>query len=91
MCRFLTFLLLLINSSYGSDILVIISTPSFSHQAPLRPIWKELALRGHNVTLITTDIMKNSSLTIKEIDISYGYQIYQNHQTFGKSCFDYVR
>lgn len=87
MYKILTFLsLFLIKSSYGSDILVIISTPSFSHQAPLRPIWKELALRGHNVTLITTDPMNNSSLAIKEIDISYGYQIIQKHQVFGKFC-----
>lgn len=51
-------------------ILAVAPLPSYSHQVAFRPIWKELSLRGHNVTLITTDPINNSSLSnLTEIDI----------------------
>lgn len=58
---------------YFSDcarILAVAPLPSYSHQVAFRPIWKELSLRGHNVTLITTDPINDPSLTnLTEIDL----------------------
>ncbi|KAI5633114.1 UDP-glucoronosyl and UDP-glucosyl transferase domain-containing protein [Phthorimaea operculella] len=42
-------------NSNGARILVYIPTPSISHQEPFRPLTQELAKRGHEVTVITTD------------------------------------
>ncbi|VEN46988.1 unnamed protein product [Callosobruchus maculatus] len=51
-------------------ILGITTLPFFSHQIVYQPIWKELSLRGHQVTLVTTHPMKDNGLTnITEIDI----------------------
>lgn len=51
-------------------ILAIAPLPSYSHQVAFRPIWKELASRGHNVTLITTDAIKDPALiNLTEIDV----------------------
>ncbi|VEN52511.1 unnamed protein product [Callosobruchus maculatus] len=62
--------------SNGARILGIIPTPSFSHQIAFWPIWKQLSLRGHKVTTVTTDPMFNSKLTnLTEINIKEGYNI----------------
>lgn len=34
-------------------ILVLITTPMYSHQVTIRPVYLELAKRGHNVTVVT--------------------------------------
>ncbi|KAF5275158.1 hypothetical protein FQA39_LY18665 [Lamprigera yunnana] len=60
-----------------ANILAIMPTPSYSHQVPFQPIWKELSLRGHQVTTITTDPVKDPSLVnLKEIDLSSAYPIW---------------
>nr|AVT42220.1 UDP-glucuronosyltransferase 321H1 [Lissorhoptrus oryzophilus] len=67
--------------SETANILAIIPTPSFSHQIPFRSLWTELSLKGHNVTLVTTDPIKNSSLTnLHEIDISYAYKYVEKYK-----------
>ncbi|ENN71002.1 hypothetical protein YQE_12402, partial [Dendroctonus ponderosae] len=72
-----------VSVSLGANILAIIPTASFAHQMPFRPLWRELAKRGHNITLVTTDPMDDLSLKgVKEIDIGYGYQIMEKHQVF---------
>lgn len=58
------------SSSNCARILAVAPLPSYSHQVAFRPIWKELSLRGHNVTLITTDAINDPSLTnLTEIDL----------------------
>lgn len=43
---------------------------SLSHQIVYQPIWRELSLRGHSVTVITPNPLMDSSLTnLTEIDI----------------------
>ncbi|XP_026331658.1 UDP-glucuronosyltransferase 2B14-like [Hyposmocoma kahamanoa] len=42
-------------SNEAARILAIFPTPSISHQIVFRPITHELAKRGHNVTVLTTD------------------------------------
>lgn len=74
---------LLTNLVYGSRILVVVGVPSFSHQKPFQNLAKELSMRGHEVTIMTTNPMKDNSLTnLTEIDISYLYDILRNKGGF---------
>lgn len=77
---FLVLVVSCISCSECARILAVSPLPSYSHQVAFRPIWKELSLRGHNVTLITTDPINNSSLTnLTEIDIhDVTYQIWRS-------------
>lgn len=66
-------------TTYGdaSRILCIFPTPSISHQFVYQPVWKTLSLRGHQVTVITPNPLRDSNLTnLTEIDVSgvYGIQ-----------------
>ncbi|CAH1101184.1 unnamed protein product [Psylliodes chrysocephalus] len=68
-----TFLLSFINTA---KILGIFPAPSISHQIIFQPIWKELSLRGHQVTVITPNPLNDTKLTnLTEIDVSYTYEI----------------
>ncbi|KAG5858366.1 hypothetical protein JTB14_007799 [Gonioctena quinquepunctata] len=65
---------------HSAKILAIIPTASHSHNAPFHPLWRELSLRGHEVTVMTTNPQNNSSLTnLREIDMSYSHRIYKEH------------
>ncbi|XP_053619947.1 UDP-glycosyltransferase UGT5-like isoform X5 [Plodia interpunctella] len=61
----------------AAKILVVIPTPSISHQLPIRPLTQELAKRGHEVVVITTDPIGNKDGAIPNLtevdvhDISY--------------------
>jgi glucuronosyltransferase len=46
----------------GARILGIFPTPSISHQLPFQTIMKALALRGHEITVISPDPLKVSVL-----------------------------
>ncbi|KAF5287657.1 hypothetical protein FQR65_LT12185 [Abscondita terminalis] len=68
------FVLFLIESE-SARILGVISTPSYSHQVWLQPFWKELSLRGHQVTVITTNPINDPALiNLTEIDVSFSYK-----------------
>lgn len=57
-------------SVHCAKILGIFHLPSISHQVVFQPIWKELSLRGHDVTVITTDPLNDPKLTnLTEIDV----------------------
>ncbi|CAH1113226.1 unnamed protein product [Psylliodes chrysocephalus] len=65
----------------AARILGVIPSAVRSHHIPFQPLWRELALRGHEVTVITTEPLNNSSLeNLKELDISYCYEIYKKHK-----------
>lgn len=58
-----------------AKILGIFNIPSVSHQVVYQPIWKELSLRGHEVTVMSPNILKDPSLTnLTEIDLGYLYE-----------------
>ncbi|KAF2900030.1 hypothetical protein ILUMI_06155 [Ignelater luminosus] len=64
-----------VTPTFSARILGIASVPSFSHQIVYRPIWRELSLRGHNLTVLTTDPMRDPTLTnLTEIDMSISYK-----------------
>ncbi|VEN46985.1 unnamed protein product [Callosobruchus maculatus] len=52
-------------------ILCIFQHPSYSHQVVFQPVWKELSLRGHQVTVVTPHPIKDATLVnLTEVDIS---------------------
>ncbi|VEN58107.1 unnamed protein product [Callosobruchus maculatus] len=72
--------ILLFHDAYAASILAISPSASFSHQVAFQPLWRELSLRGHQVTVMTTDPQKNDSLTnLTEIDMSYSYEILKKY------------
>ncbi|KAF2898602.1 hypothetical protein ILUMI_07578 [Ignelater luminosus] len=72
-------LLFVITPTFSARILGIVPTPSYSHQIVFRPLWKELSLRGHQVTVLTTDPIRDSSLTnLTEIDLHFSYKTWNN-------------
>ncbi|XP_063907825.1 UDP-glycosyltransferase UGT4-like [Zophobas morio] len=75
-------LLVTVHSAASAKILAIAPTPLYSHQSVFRSIWSELSQRGHHVTLITTNPMKNPTLSnLTEIDISFTYKlVFEDHQ-----------
>ncbi|CAH1119523.1 unnamed protein product [Phaedon cochleariae] len=69
-------LLGLLKYSENARILASVFSPSYSHQIAFRPLWKELAKRGHEITLLTTNPMKDPDLgNIKQIDLSGSYKV----------------
>ncbi|XP_018561507.1 UDP-glucuronosyltransferase 2B7 [Anoplophora glabripennis] len=73
---------------HGANILAILPSPSYSHQIAYTHIWKELSLRGHKVTLITTDPVKDPKLTnLTEIDMKSTYELMGKLSNISKSAF----
>nr|XP_033333365.1 UDP-glucuronosyltransferase-like isoform X1 [Megalopta genalis] len=63
----------------SARILVVIPTPSYSHQIPYRRLWLELHERGHAIVLVTTDPIPNiDSKTFQQIDVSKSYETLRN-------------
>lgn len=71
---------ILVAGAQSSKILCIFPLPSHSHQSVFQPIWKALSLRGHQVTVITPNPLRDPSLTnLTEIDVSGVYKIQQEN------------
>lgn len=69
---------------HGAKILTVFTLPLFSHQNSLLSISTALSLKGHNVTVITTNPLKDKTLTnLTEIDISHLYELLK-HSDFSK-------
>ncbi|XP_045479047.1 UDP-glycosyltransferase UGT5-like isoform X2 [Harmonia axyridis] len=60
-----------------AEILAVVPSPFFSHQATFRPLWLKLAERGHKLTLITTDPMEPNE-NITQINYNGSYTIMNN-------------
>ncbi|CAH1160293.1 unnamed protein product [Phaedon cochleariae] len=66
----LLFTLLLISTScHGLNILVILPHVGKSHQLVFEPLLKQLALRGHNLTVITRFPQKKTTANWRDINI----------------------
>ncbi|XP_065169538.1 UDP-glycosyltransferase UGT4-like [Atheta coriaria] len=59
--------------AYSARILTVIPSPSYSHQIFFRPLWRELADRGHDLVVITTDPTNDNYPNIKEISTKETY------------------
>lgn len=67
---------------YGYNILGVCWFPSLSHQMIFQPIWRELSLRGHQITVITPVPLNDLTLTnLTELDVSFLFE------TLGHSDF----
>ncbi|KOB73229.1 Glycosyltransferase 2 [Operophtera brumata] len=66
----------------AARILAVVPTPSISHQVVFRPLTQELAKRGHDVTIITTDPVFPKGQTpenLTEIDLhDMSYKVWRN-------------
>ncbi|CAH0559904.1 unnamed protein product [Brassicogethes aeneus] len=75
MIKFLLSSFICVNLVSSAKILGYFPIPSISHQCVFQPIWKELSLRGHEVTVITPDPLKDPNLVnLTEIDVSFTYK-----------------
>lgn len=64
--------------SDAAKILGVAWYPAASHQAIYQPIWRELSLRGHEVTAITVTPLRDPNLkNLTEIDIGSIFKITQ--------------
>lgn len=73
--------ILLQNIVDSAKILIVTTVPSVSHQKPFLNLGRELSLRGHEITLITTNPLNDKSLTnLTEINISRLYDIVKNYK-----------
>ncbi|KAL0860381.1 hypothetical protein ABMA27_009780 [Loxostege sticticalis] len=83
--RFLLVLsvLLSVKQSDAAKILAYFPTPSFSHQIVFRPLTEELARRGHEVTVVTTDpefTKTTAPANLTEIDVhDLSYSVWREH------------
>lgn len=68
-------LLSLISNLESARILGIFSTPSFSHQVVYHALVKDLAARGHHLTILTTDVMKIENSNVTQIDLHDAYNL----------------
>lgn len=65
-----------------AKILAIFPLASLSHQIVFQPIWKELSLRGHQVTVLTPRPLRDPTLTnLTEIDVSFQYEQTEKHKS----------
>ncbi|XP_047113409.1 UDP-glucosyltransferase 2-like [Schistocerca piceifrons] len=63
--------LMIAGRSFCARILGIVPTPAHSHQIPFLAIMRALAERGHQVTVITTDPLKDPPKNFTQIDLSF--------------------
>ncbi|KAF2903124.1 hypothetical protein ILUMI_03060 [Ignelater luminosus] len=60
----------IISQSFSARILGIASAPCYSHQVVFQTLWKELSLRGHQLTVLTTYPLNDPHLVnLTEIDL----------------------
>lgn len=66
--------LILVTKNVNSErILAMVMIPSYSHQMFYQPLWRELAIKGHDVVVITTDPTNEVLPNFKEIGIKESY------------------
>lgn len=76
-CKHAVLLLLVVYSVRSAKILGVFNFASVSHQIVYQPIWRELSLRGHDVTVLTPNPLKDPTLTnLTEVDLSSLYNIF---------------
>ncbi|XP_021942239.1 UDP-glucuronosyltransferase 2C1-like isoform X3 [Zootermopsis nevadensis] len=66
----------------GARILGIFPSPSFSHQLVFQTIMKALSARGHHVTVISTDPLKEPIGNYTDVDLSFMYDYVRGKLNF---------
>ncbi|XP_074037451.1 UDP-glucosyltransferase 2 isoform X3 [Leptinotarsa decemlineata] len=74
--RILITIVVFFSPGNSSRILGFFPIPSLSHQRIFQSIWKELSLRGHDVTVISPNVLNEPDLNkLKEIDVGFVYKM----------------
>ena len=76
---------LVLISSYPvepANILGIFPTPSISHQVVFHALVKDLAARGHHLTVLTTDLIKINNPNVTQIDLHDSYEVLRTQFNF---------
>lgn len=68
--------LTLIEMLAGAEILAIFPIPSISHQIVYHSLVKDLAARGHRLTVLTTDEIKTDNINVTQIVCPEAYDIF---------------
>lgn len=68
-------LLTIINHTSCSNILVFAPMPFKSHFSGFQPLFKELAIRGHNVTVLSSFPLKKPLTNYTDIPINVNHLI----------------
>ncbi|KAG5678232.1 hypothetical protein PVAND_007924 [Polypedilum vanderplanki] len=63
-------------------ILGIFPTPSISHQVVFHALVKDLAARGHELTVLTTDLIKLDNPNVTQIDLHDSYELFRREFNF---------
>lgn len=72
--------LFLVQFGNCARILCFFPTPAVSHQRVFQMIWKTLAISGHDITVISPNILNDTNLkNLHEVNIDYTYVL---HKTF---------
>ncbi|XP_050518303.1 UDP-glycosyltransferase UGT5 isoform X2 [Diabrotica virgifera virgifera] len=76
---FLSFAVVSFGNVNAVRILGVFPSPSVSHQMSFQPIWQELSLRGHQVTVITPYPIRDERLSnLTEINVSFAFDLFAN-------------
>lgn len=80
----LNFLSLFVSLTHAANILGIFPTPSISHQVVFHGLIKELATRGHSLTILTTDVIKQllDNPNVTQIDFHSSYKYFEEKVNF---------
>lgn len=70
---------IVISLGSSENILGFFHIPAQSHQSVFQQIWKNLALRGHNVTVLSPIILNESLTNLREIDTSFILESIQDY------------
>lgn len=75
--KFISLLVLLMfGATESARILGIFPTPSISHQIVFHALMKDLAARGHELTILTTDLIEIQNPNVTQIDLHDSYEIF---------------
>lgn len=77
LAKLLWLFLLFIVDSQSANILGIVQIPSYSHQLFCQTLMKELAARGHHLTIISTHIFDFNNQNVTQIHLNESEKIYK--------------
>lgn len=72
----------LVSKSETARILGVFPTPSISHQVVFHALMKDLAARGHQLTVLTTDLIKIDNPNVTQIDLHDSYEVFKKEFNF---------
>jgi glucuronosyltransferase len=81
---FIIAVILSLSSVDSANILGVFPTPSISHQVVFHALMKELAARGHHLTVLTTDLIKIDNPNVTQIDLHESYDVLRKAFNFAE-------